>query len=168
MSRKGRKFVISFRRDTAGQERYRSLTTSFFRDATGFFLVFDLTKESSFLNVRHWIEEVQANASMENIALILVGNKSDRENERIIRKSQAMELAQQYQLDYIETSALENLNVDEAVQLLLKSVVDHLETNDSFPEPNPPISRTSIESVMLDRMDHRSTRKPLDFFCCNY
>lgn len=105
---------------------------------------------------------------MENIALILVGNKSDLEAERVIRKPQAIELAQQYQLEYIETSALENRNVDEAVKLLLRTVIDHLETNDSFPEPNAPISRPLIESVSLDGMDNRPARKPRDFICCNY
>uniref|UniRef100_A0A8C2JDK3 small monomeric GTPase n=2 Tax=Cyprinus carpio TaxID=7962 RepID=A0A8C2JDK3_CYPCA len=62
--------------DTAGQERFRSLTTAFFRDAMGFLLMFDLTSQQSFLNVRNWMSQRQANAYCENRDIVLVGNKT--------------------------------------------------------------------------------------------
>jgi len=65
--------------DMAGQERFRSLTTGFYRDAMGFILVFDLTKESSFLNVRSWVQQLQIHSYCEDPDIVLCGNKSDLE-----------------------------------------------------------------------------------------
>ncbi|TNN60160.1 Ras-related protein Rab-27B [Liparis tanakae] len=63
--------------DTAGQERFRSLTTAFFRDAMGFLLMFDLTNQQSFLNVRNWMSQLQANAYCDSPDIVLVGTKAD-------------------------------------------------------------------------------------------
>jgi Ras-related protein Rab-27A len=133
-------FEIFLNRDTAGQERFRSLTASFFRDAMGFLLVFDLTNEASFINVRNWISEIQANAYSENVDMILVGNKSDLENDRIIERVRALEFAFQNRVDYIETSALHNVNVAKSVELLLESVMTRLEQTQN----RSSISRTPI------------------------
>lgn len=122
----------------------------------GFLLVFDVTNEASFLNVRNWIGEIQSNAYSEDVNLILVGNKCDLDNKRVITKLRAIEFAQQHQIDYIETSALENTNIAESVELLLDSVMSRLEEKENFPErtapSNPPIP------------DRQSTSS----FCCNY
>jgi Ras-related protein Rab-27A len=79
--------------DTAGQERFRSLTTAFFRDAMGFILMFDLTSELSFLNVRNWICQLQTHAYCEDPDIILVGNKSDLEDRRVVESSRAKDFA---------------------------------------------------------------------------
>ncbi|CAF0950710.1 unnamed protein product [Rotaria sordida] len=154
--------------DTAGQERYRCLTTSFFRDAMGFLLVFDLTNETSFLNVRNWIGEIQSNAYSENVDMILVGNKCDLENERIITKLRAIEFAQEYQVDYIETSALQNINIAESVELLLDLVMNRLEENENFSKKNSYLSKKPIEPINLGFMERNFRRKKDLSFCCNY
>ncbi|CAF0968589.1 unnamed protein product [Rotaria sordida] len=154
--------------DTAGQERYRCLTTSFFRDAMGFLLVFDLTNETSFLNVRNWIGEIQSNAYSENVDMILVGNKCDLDNERIITKLRAIEFAQEYQVDYIETSALQNINVAESVELLLDLVMNRLEENENFSKKNSYLSKKPIEPINLGFMERNFRRKKDLSFCCNY
>uniref|UniRef100_A0A452I1W1 small monomeric GTPase n=1 Tax=Gopherus agassizii TaxID=38772 RepID=A0A452I1W1_9SAUR len=82
--------------DTAGQERFRSLTTAFFRDAMGFLLLFDLTNEQSFLNVRNWISQLQMHAYCENPDIVLCGNKSDMEDQRMVKEEEAKELAEKY------------------------------------------------------------------------
>ncbi|KAK2539517.1 Rab27a [Columba livia] len=82
--------------DTAGQERFRSLTTAFFRDAMGFLLLFDLTNEQSFLNVRNWISQLQMHAYCENPDIVLCGNKSDLEDQRMVKEDEAKELAEKY------------------------------------------------------------------------
>ncbi|XP_055664987.1 ras-related protein Rab-27A isoform X2 [Falco peregrinus] len=84
--------------DTAGQERFRSLTTAFFRDAMGFLLLFDLTNEQSFLNVRNWISQLQMHAYCENPDIVLCGNKSDLEDQRMVKEEEAKELAEKYGL----------------------------------------------------------------------
>lgn len=82
--------------DTAGQERFRSLTTAFFRDAMGFLLMFDLTSQQSFLNVRNWMSQLQANAYCENPDIVLIGNKADLLDQREVNERQARELAEKY------------------------------------------------------------------------
>uniref|UniRef100_A0A3P9LY94 small monomeric GTPase n=1 Tax=Oryzias latipes TaxID=8090 RepID=A0A3P9LY94_ORYLA len=94
-SSKGQKIHLQLW-DTAGQERFRSLTTAFFRDAMGFLLLFDLTNEQSFLNVRNWMSQLQMHAYCENPDVVLCGNKCDLMDQRAISEDEARELAEKY------------------------------------------------------------------------
>lgn len=113
--------------DTAGQERFRSLTTAFFRDAMGFLLMFDLTSQQSFLNVRNWMSQLQANAYCENPDIVLVGNKADLADQREVQEKQAKELADKYGIPYFETSAATGAEVDKSVITLLDLVMKRME-----------------------------------------
>ncbi len=93
----------------------------------GFILMFDLTSEQSFLNVRNWLVQLQCHAYCENPDVILVGNKSDREDARAISQSRAQELADKYSLPYIETSAYTAQNVKETIEILLEKVMIRME-----------------------------------------
>ncbi|XP_043379307.1 ras-related protein Rab-27A isoform X2 [Chelonia mydas] len=115
--------------DTAGQERFRSLTTAFFRDAMGFLLLFDLTNEQSFLNVRNWISQLQMHAYCENPDIVLCGNKSDMEDQRMVKEEEAKELAEKYGIPYFETSAVNGTNVTKAVETLLDLIMKRMERN---------------------------------------
>lgn len=68
--------------DTAGQERFRTITTSYYRNAQGILLVYDISNRESFLNVRHWIAEIELH-TRGHIAIILIGNKCDLLQERV-------------------------------------------------------------------------------------
>ena len=94
--------------DTAGQEKYRALTKSYYRNADGIILVFDLTNESSFNKLNKWINDI--NESTKNIEIILVGNKADLINRKI-SKTQAENFAKENKYKYIETSAKEGTNI---------------------------------------------------------
>ncbi|GCC33222.1 ras-related protein Rab-27A [Chiloscyllium punctatum] len=113
--------------DTAGQERFRSLTTAFFRDAMGFLLIFDLTNEQSFLNVRNWISQLQMHAYCENPDIVLCGNKCDLEDQRAVKEEAAKALAEKYGLPYFETSAATASNVNKAVETLLELIMKRME-----------------------------------------
>ncbi|XP_067873936.1 ras-related protein Rab-27A [Heterodontus francisci] len=113
--------------DTAGQERFRSLTTAFFRDAMGFLLIFDLTNEQSFLNVRNWISQLQMHAYCENPDIVLCGNKCDLEDQRVVKEEAAKELAEKYGIPYFETSAATTTNVNKAVETLLELIMKRME-----------------------------------------
>ncbi|PNI69976.1 RAB27B isoform 2, partial [Pan troglodytes] len=67
-----------------------------FRDAMGFLLMFDLTSQQSFLNVRNWMSQLQANAYCENPDIVLIGNKADLQDQREVNERQARELADKY------------------------------------------------------------------------
>ncbi|XP_055414999.1 ras-related protein Rab-27B isoform X2 [Bubalus kerabau] len=113
--------------DTAGQERFRSLTTAFFRDAMGFLLMFDLTSQQSFLNVRNWMSQLQANAYCENPDIVLIGNKADLPDQREVNERQARDLAEKYSIPYFETSAATGQNVEKAVETLLDLIMKRME-----------------------------------------
>jgi Ras-related protein Rab-27A len=139
--------------DTAGQERFRSLTTAFFRDAMGFILMFDLTSELSFLNVRNWISQLQTHAYCEDPDIILVGNKLDLEDRRVVDSNRAKEFAEKNGCEYIETSAATGENVEKALNILLERVMIRMEKSldkSLFPirsinnaQPEEPQSRCS-------------------------
>ena len=61
---------------SAGQERFRTITTAYYRGAMGILLVYDISDESSFANVRNWMRQIEQNAA-ENVNRVLIGNKSD-------------------------------------------------------------------------------------------
>uniref|UniRef100_A0A3P8W663 small monomeric GTPase n=1 Tax=Cynoglossus semilaevis TaxID=244447 RepID=A0A3P8W663_CYNSE len=96
--------------DTAGQEKFRSLTTAFFRDARGFLLMFDLTNQQSFLNVRNWMSQLQANAYCDNPDIVLVGMKADLRNLRDVHGRQARDLVDRYRIVDIFADVLKKNN----------------------------------------------------------
>jgi len=67
--------------DTAGQERFRTITTAYYRGAMGILLVYDVTDESSFNNIRNWIRNIEQHAS-DSVNKILVGNKADMDESK--------------------------------------------------------------------------------------
>lgn len=103
-------WLIILIQDTAGQERYRTITTAYYRGAMGFILMYDITNEESFNSVQDWITQIK-NYSWDNAQVILVGNKCDMEEERVISSERGKQLAEQLGVRFFETSAKENINV---------------------------------------------------------
>ena len=111
--------------DTAGQERFRTITTAYYRGAMGILLVFDVTDQKSFENVRTWHANIEQHAS-EGVSKILIGNKSDWEEKRAVTTEQGEGLAKELGIPYIETSAKSNANVEEAFFTLAREVKTRL------------------------------------------
>eukprot|EP01121_Diplochlamys_sp_Union-15-3_P005125 TRINITY_DN1545_c0_g1_i1.p1 TRINITY_DN1545_c0_g1~~TRINITY_DN1545_c0_g1_i1.p1 ORF type:complete len:221 (-),score=37.20 TRINITY_DN1545_c0_g1_i1:104-733(-) len=107
--------------DTAGQERFKDLTSTFYDGADGIFIVFDVAKKKSFQNVENWINECSGNCS-DGLPIILVGNKIDTTREVTLDEAQA--LAAQCNIKYIETSAKTSANVEEAFSTLAQMLVE--------------------------------------------
>lgn len=99
--------------DTAGQERYKSITSSFFRGCSGIIAVFDLTKLQSFDSIDRWVKDAKA-VTGNDVAILLVGNKADLRDNRIVKKEEALEKVNNLGLiDYLETSAYMNIRIEE-------------------------------------------------------
>ncbi|KAM9854296.1 EF-hand calcium-binding domain-containing protein 4B [Aulostomus maculatus] len=96
--------------DTAGQERYRSITKQFFRKADGVVVMYDITAELSFTAVRQWLASVKEGAG-EDIPIMLLGNKTDKETERQVQKEIGERLAKDCQMAFYECSACSGHNV---------------------------------------------------------
>ena len=86
--------------DTAGQERFKNIISSYYRGAHGILLLYDVTDKESFKNLSNWLIEIEKNAS-KNILRILIGNKCDLEDKRVITHSQGKEFADTYGLKFI-------------------------------------------------------------------
>ncbi|KAL7313054.1 GTP-binding protein [Mucor circinelloides] len=111
--------------DTAGQERFRTITTAYYRGAMGILLVYDTTDERSFANVRNWFSNIEQHAS-EGVNKILIGNKCDMEDKRVITKDQGQNLANELGIRFMETSAKANIGVEEAFFDLARDIKKRL------------------------------------------
>ncbi len=109
--------------DTAGQERFRTVVSTYFRGAHGIFLIYDITNRDSFKNLENWLIEIEKNAS-ENVLKILIGNKNDLEDEREIQSDEGKAFANRNGMQFIETSAKMNTNVNEAFETLGKLMIE--------------------------------------------
>ncbi|EKX43726.1 hypothetical protein GUITHDRAFT_159767 [Guillardia theta CCMP2712] len=107
--------------DTAGQERYRAITSAYYRGAVGALLVYDIAKHVTFENVDRWLKELRDHAD-HNIVIMLVGNKSDLRHLRAVATDDARGYAEQRNLSFIETSALDSTNVEQAFQTILTEI----------------------------------------------
>lgn len=98
-----------------------------------------------------------------------MGNKCDLETQRIISKPRAKDFANQYRIDYIETSALKNINVKESIDLLLDSVIDYLDENHSLSNQSRMDSvKLFNEQLNKKYLDRDVKSKPMNSFCCSY
>ncbi|KAH0711437.1 hypothetical protein KY289_007396 [Solanum tuberosum] len=107
--------------DTAGQERYRAVTSAYYRGAVGALLVYDITKRQTFDHIPRWLEELRAHAD-KNIVIMLIGNKTDLEDQRAVPTEDAKEFAQKEGLFFLETSAMEATNVEDAFLTVLTEI----------------------------------------------
>ncbi|GLJ22479.1 hypothetical protein SUGI_0423230 [Cryptomeria japonica] len=107
--------------DTAGQERYRAVTSAYYRGAVGAMLVYDISKRQTFDHVARWLEELRGHAD-NNIVIMLVGNKCDLSNLREVPTEDAKEFSQREGLFFLETSALESINVETAFITVLTEI----------------------------------------------
>jgi len=111
--------------DTAGQERFRTITTSYFRGAQGILLVYDVTDRNSFTSIRNWVAQIQMHADV-NVNKILIGNKSDCQDQRVISYEEGASLAKEYNINFFETSAKQDLNVEKAFITIATDVKNRL------------------------------------------
>jgi len=114
--------------DTAGQDRFRTITTAYYRGAMGILLIYDICDEVSFLNVRNWIKQIDQNA-VEGASRILIGNKCDMTEERKVTYEQGKSLADEYEIKFYETSAKDNTNVDGSFLAIAEEIVGVLKTD---------------------------------------
>ena len=107
--------------DTAGEDRFRSITRNYYKGAKGILLIFDVTDKETFTHVRDWIERIHEE-SPEGITICLVGNKIDMNESRVISNEEGKKIADEFKIPYFETSAKSNIGVEEVFTYLVKEV----------------------------------------------
>ncbi|XP_028678390.1 RAB3D, member RAS oncogene family, b [Erpetoichthys calabaricus] len=111
--------------DTAGQERYRTITTAYYRGAMGFLLMYDITNQDSFNAVQDWATQIKT-YSWENTQVILVGNKCDLEDDRVIPTEDGKRLADDLGFVFFEASAKDNINVKQVFERLVDIIFEKM------------------------------------------
>ncbi|KAM4025074.1 ras-related protein Rab-26 [Anomaloglossus baeobatrachus] len=107
--------------DTAGQERFRSVTHAYYRDAHALLLLYDITNKTSFDNIQAWLTEIHEYAQ-KDVVIMLLGNKVDSTNERVVKIEDGERLAKEYGVPFMETSAKNGLNVELAFTAIAKEL----------------------------------------------
>jgi len=119
--------------DTAGQERFRSVTRSYYRGAAGAILVYDITNRESFTNLSRWLADARALASP-HLVTVLVGSKSDKEDEREVEWVEASRWAAENDVHFLEASSLTGDNVEAPFLLAARSILLSIESGTLDPE----------------------------------
>ena len=107
--------------DTAGSERFASITKNYYRGADGALIVYDISNKTTFDNVENWFNDLK-NACKEEAFIILIGNKNDLENQRQVSNNMLINLGKNLGIAVMETSAKDDYNINESFYLLIKEI----------------------------------------------
>ncbi|PKU83403.1 Ras-related protein RABC2a [Dendrobium catenatum] len=111
--------------DTAGQERFRTITSSYYRNAQGIFLVYDVTRRETFTNLSEiWAKEIELYSTNQDCIKMLVGNKVDKESDRVVTKEEGIAFAQEYGCLFLECSAKTRANVEKCFEELAQKILE--------------------------------------------
>jgi len=110
--------------DTAGKEIFKPPLKTYYKGVHGIIVTYDLTDENSCKNIRNWVEEIEQSAK-KNVCKVLIGNKCDIE-DRKVSFDQGQKLASELNMQFFETSAKTNYNVDEIFLYLTQEILNNV------------------------------------------
>ncbi|KAF0309819.1 Ras-related protein Rab-35 [Amphibalanus amphitrite] len=139
--------------DTAGQERFRTITSTYYRGTHGVIVVYDVTNGDSFGNVKRWLHEIQQNCDV--VDRILVGNKNDSPDRKVVLTEDAQRFSDQMGIRLFETSAKDNINVDEMFEAITRQVLE------SKKRQKEEQSNANNDTINIRRQHTKSKKK-----CC--
>ncbi len=140
--------------DTTGQEKYKSIALNIIKNAQGIILMYDITDRKSFESIPDWIKSVK-DAKGSNFPMILLGNKLDKEDVRVIKEKEGKELADEYNIKFFETSNKTGTNIQEAGMALVNEIlkINNLENRENSMSNNN--TRLSIKNTKVKKDSKR-------------
>ena len=142
--------------DTAGQERFKNIASQYYNGGDGAILVFDITNKSTFERISYWLNELNQKKDLKELALVLVGNKIDLKDNRQVSSEEAQSFAKQNNIKYFETSAQENIGIDEVMNYIVGECVSIIKKR------NEDAFRESIQESNMILSNFNSKKKK----CC--
>ena len=147
--------------DTAGQERFRSITRMYYKGADGILVGFDLTNKNTFSQVNYWIEQIEANKTKDNpISIVLFGNKCDAKEQIVVKDEEIKSLKEKYNFEFFATSAKDGTNVKNAFEYLIKTT---LKTNGLLEKiglsPDIPFDNIEIKVKENQKIESKSNKQ---------
>ena len=152
--------------DTAGQERYKSITSAYYKGSRGVLLVYDITSLSSFEDIEKWKNEINEKVKG-SLKMMLIGNKSDLKNERKVSTEIALEKAKLLNIPFMETSALESINIREAFESILKEMYKVFKKEEKAKKDinnRTEGIKLNINDKIIERENVENVKEP--FQCC--
>lgn len=143
--------------DTAGQEKFQDTTKQYYKNANGALLVFDITEKKSFERVAYWYNQLKNNTKIEDLYVVLVGNKKDNEAERKVTVEEINEYSKKNNIKYFEVSAKSNIGInnlfDNAFKSTLKKVIEKSEDAESENDDKISLSAFSKDGIGKEKRD---------------
>lgn len=135
--------------DTAGQEKFRVISSAYYKNADGAILVYDISKKESFKRLVYWLKELKDNGP-EGVKMILLGNKSDLSGEREVATEEAREFAEQKGFFFMEVSAKENSDgcVNTGFETLIRTIIDNMDAQDEINNRKGTMLRSTTYAIV--------------------
>lgn len=143
--------------DTAGQERFKTITQTYYKGASGIVLAYSCIDKDSFTNIDTWMKQIKGQAS-DDVSLLLVGTKCDMPN-KAVSFDEGKALADSYGIKFFETSAKNDINVNDALITIAKDIKDKIESKE---KPNN-LGNNNSNNVTLG---NKNENKPNNGGCC--
>lgn len=150
--------------DTAGQEKFRSIASNYYRQARGALIVYDITDKSSFARVVEWVKELNQQGEPD-ICIAIVGNKCDRESDRQITKQEATEYARRIGALHFNTSAKTGKNVEEVFQELSKQMVAKEKALERKADFNKAVTTRKSKNIIIKNTPEPQKKEKKDKCC---
>ena len=112
--------------DTAGQEKFRNIAKQYYQGANGVLLVFDISNRKSFERIEYWLNEIKENNKIDSMYVIIVANKTDLINQRVVSRDEAEKYAEKNNISYFEVSAKTGKGVAEMFNNVTKGTIDKI------------------------------------------
>ena len=136
--------------DTAGQERFRSLALNYINNSQGFIFVYDITNRESFNNIENWVN-LALEKNNKNICNFLVGNKTDKEDERKVSVKEGEILAKEKNFFFLETSAKTDDNVQKLFYYCLYRLIEYYKKHEYIENSQISLSNSNTEEISTIR-----------------
>ena len=107
--------------DSAGQEKYKSITKNLFTRVQGIIILYDITNKNSFINIQNWIKLIKE--TNDSIPYVLAGNKCDLTNQRAVEEEEAIKFSKENNINFMETSAKQDINIIDCVNSFVQKIV---------------------------------------------